>query len=183
MGSRVYSFWFSKPTSTWFQKGKTYDKFIKDQFRPYLYRAQKGQLQTWTKTKNGFVALVLVLDQFPRHIYRNQHKAYLNDNKALYVVETCLPNFYPHLQPEELVFVLLPYQHTTDPNAQQKGISLLRDALKRFPKHPLLRNAMRHQKGHLSVLKRFGRFPKRLDPSEQTPAERKYVKASPNVPY
>lgn len=183
MEETLHEFWFSKeqPDEFWFQHGRSMDNYISEHFREMLVEAEQGRLKSWHRTKHGFIAVVLLLDQFSRHIYRGTSKAYTNDARALQWVETYLPNYLDTLTPKELVFVLLPYQHTTQLKYQLKGQKILENLLENNPGNKVLQLSLRHQIGHLTVLKKFKRFPKRH--KTHTPLEQAYIQKTPHLPY
>ena len=183
MDAIVYNFWFGVNPMTWFQHGARYDLVISDRFRACLQLAEQGHFDNWVFTKEGFVSLILVLDQFSRHIYRGSPKAYRNDKRAVKVLDTYLPQYIQRLHPKEALFALLPYQHSLRLRDQNKGYLCLQALLQKFPTNPLLRTALHHQVGHMHVLRRFGRFPKRHAFDRLSGEEKRYVRRTPHLPY
>lgn len=179
----LYHFWFSKDPMVWFQHGKRYDAIVRILFRPLLHQAERGKLNHWVEHKKGFISLVLLLDQVSRHVYRGRPEAYQNDGAAVRLLKDHLPLYLSRLSPREALFVLLPFQHSTRLADQALGIRYLTQLRARFPKSALLQTALRHQKGHQKVLKRFGRFPKRQRFESRTPQEQQYVLSTPHLPY
>ena len=182
----VRSFWFSLDMDAWFRSGTALDATVRRRFAATLRAAERGELDGWCATPEGFVALVVVLDQFSRHVHRGKAAAYRNDARALGLARAHAARHLPALTAAEAMFALMPYQHATDARAQREGVrALARLVAARAGKRGvgLLRQALRHQRGHLAVLERFGRFPKRVRPRHRTPAERAYVRATPDVPY
>ena len=76
----VLDFWYSSDIdyNKWFENGRDYDYFIKKKFSNLLYAAENGYLLDWLSTKYSYLALIILLDQFSRHIYRDTDKAYQN---------------------------------------------------------------------------------------------------------
>lgn len=186
----ILDFWFDgdneKKFQKWFSHGYKYDTFIRGKWLMTHYSAYCGQLDHWQDTKSGLLALVIVLDQFSRHIFRGTYRAYAADNKAMEIVEANLGRF--HYSAEELIFLLMPYQHTTNTDLQKKGLELLAAHKARFTPGAdldLLDMAIAHQHGHLCVLEQFGRFPKRNAVLQRpsTKAEITYIKGTPDTPY
>ena len=104
------------------------------------------------------------MDQFSRHIYRGTQKAYQNDKKILLFTEMGLDIYLESATTEEQMFILLPYQHAEDIDSQNFGLSVLETIIQKteIPEDKeILRQLLYHQKKHRSVIKKFGRFPKR----------------------
>lgn len=79
----VLNFWFRELTpEQWFRSGKDLDGPIRERFGALVEIARSGELDDWATTAEGRLALILLLDQFPRHVYRDDAKAYLSDEKA-----------------------------------------------------------------------------------------------------
>lgn len=183
METSVYHFWFGVDPMNWFQQGARYDSMIKDRFLDCLELAENGYFDKWAHTKKGFVSLIIVLDQFTRHIYRGRRQAYRNDKRTVKLLDTYLATYIHRLHPKEALFVLLPYQHSLRMADQNKGYLCLQALIQKFPTNRLLRSALQHQVGHMNVLRRFGRFPKRHAYQTLSREEKRYVRRTPHVPY
>lgn len=189
----IYDYWFDPKRNIldWFKMGKKYDKEIRRLFAPILIQAEQNKLDHWPKTHNkvGFVSLILLLDQFSRHVYRGQGDIpYKNDKKAVKVLIQYIHLYFDELSPKELLFVLLPLQHSLNVEYQLLGLAMLDQLIKKFTdiQHKdliLLETALEHQKGHYNILRNYRRFPKRLRPSKRTENEKKYVESTPHLPY
>ena len=181
----VYNFWFrGKRIRDWFGPGaRRYDKTIRSRFSSVLKSASKGRLRSWSNTRKGFVALVIVLDQFTRQIYRGSQKAFLNDKKALNLVRSLPQATLRKMLPREQMFIMLPYQHSESINVQQQGLRRIKDLVHHNPKSYYLRLTLKHHLGHMKVIQRFGRFPKRVPRSERTAEEQSYIRSSSAVAY
>ena len=83
--SFIHSYWFrdNLDFDRWFKTSHQYDSEIKILFSDILNQAEKGNLENWSNTQQGFVSYVVLLDQFSRQIYRNSHKAYSNDVRVI----------------------------------------------------------------------------------------------------
>tara|TARA_B110000483_G_C18060373_1_gene490072 strand:+ start:285 stop:806 length:522 start_codon:yes stop_codon:yes gene_type:complete len=172
----------------WFKSGTLHDAQITYHFKKTLKQAENFELLDWLNTKDGYVAYIVLLDQFSRHIYRNTPSAYKNDNHSLAAADFGLEKYLNELTANEKLFVLMPYQHTENIDYQKKGIGILADLIQNENKknnRSVLQAALQHQIGHFNVLKRFGRFPKRNKILRWAPTieEKTYIQKTPNLPY
>jgi uncharacterized protein (DUF924 family) len=190
----IINFWFDKKYRSinhnkWFRQGKKLDNDIKKTFSYILSQAEKGKLQHWLQTKNGFLAYIILLDQFSRHIYRNSGKSYQNDALCLQSVKKYLFCYLDQYTPVESLFVLMPFQHSENICDQKMGVTLLTHLLeteKTKSGKKVYQEALHHQVQHLKIIEQFRRFPKRNSylGRESTPSEIYYIqKSDPNLPY
>lgn len=187
----IYDYWFGYKTDfeRWFKNGRMYDSIITRKFNDILKAAENDSLRHWGDTKKGFVSYLLLMDQFSRHIYRNSSKSYQNDNKSVEFMRTHLGKYIDDLSAIELLFVLMPLQHSEHLQDQLDGVFILETLLKSTTLKSevnILNDALTHQKGHYKIIKQFKRFPKRnqfFDNRVTTKEEDSYIKSSPNVPY
>ena len=188
---KILDYWFGKGKlnfDKWFKKGHIYDAEIKRKFSKILKEAEKGNLLEWLGTKKGYIAHIILMDQFSRHIYRGTIDAYKNDYKTVLIVESALDRYLDRLSAVEKMFVLMPYQHIEKLEYQIKGCEILANLVKneKNPKEKnILKTALFHQKGHYVTLKRFGRFPKRNHILNRlsTKDEMDYINNSEDTPY
>ena len=165
----INNYWFSNNYyrinyKKWFKNGKLYDEEIKKKFTKILLIAEEKKLLHWYDTKEGFVAHTILLDQFSRHIYRDTEKAYKNDDFALKYVNLYFFEYESKLKPAEKLFMIIPYQHSENILDQKKGMFILNCLIKNEKTKSgknILEDAMFHQLGHLKIIEKFGRFPKR----------------------
>lgn len=171
---RILHYWFgvlkgpeSYPedkASRWFAKNEKVDNAIREEFLPYLEAEGRGELEYWCASPHGTLAMILLLDQFPRNIYRDKATAYSHDSKALSLsldgIKRELDNT---LYPVERAFFYMPLMHAENMEVQRLSVeyfqtlldaapSNLRDALERFRDHAII---------HHDTIKRFGRYPHR----------------------
>ena len=150
----------------WFENGKSYDKEIKDKFYVHLMEAEKGNLLHLLSHHKSYLAYIILMDQFSRHIYRNNSKSFQNDKKVLLFIEMGLWLHQDKLTSSEKMFVLLPYQHSEDLDDQILGESILMDLIKsenNIKEQNILKKALFRQKNNRQVIEKFGRFPNRND--------------------
>lgn len=187
----IHNYWFRDQLDfdRWFKTSHHYDAEIKMLFSDVLKQAEKGVLESWSNIQEGFVSYIILLDQFSRQIYRNSHKAYSNDARAINFVRKHLPRYIKTLSAIELLFVLMPFQHSESLQDQEEGIELLTHLIKTRRKKSekdILSHALTYQKGHYEVIKKFGRFPKRnsfIPDRNSTKAELKYISQSSERSY
>jgi len=109
----VLDFWFKElDSSHWFNKDQDIDKLIADRFTDIYNSAAKGELYQWRKTPIGRLAEIIVLDQFPRNIFRSQPQAFYTDRMALLLTEEMVILGLDKQIPIEMrSFVYMPYMH------------------------------------------------------------------------
>lgn len=148
----------------WFGKRKANDTQARERFGELVDQALAGGLREWAEQPPGWLALVLLLDQLPRMIYRNTPKAYAGDQRAQALVQHGLKlGRDQHLEPLQRTFIYLVLEHSEDLDAQNQAIARFSSLLPLLPATDCdyftqsLDYARRHQK----VIARFGRFPHR----------------------
>ena len=112
----------------------------------------------------SYLAMIILMDQFSRHIYRGTGKAYENDTKILLFTEMGLDLYLDQASAIEKTFILMPYQHSENINDQKLGVNILENLVKNetnLCEKNILKKTLFHQKKHYDVIKNFGRFPKR----------------------
>lgn len=169
-------------TWVWFSADPTVDLEIKAQFYEDFVKAVRGDYNDWVGTPRSHLALIILLDQFSRHLYRQTAQAYDQDQRAL---ELCLKGIdaqYDHmLSLIERVFFYFPLLHAE--NAEMQALSIrafemllglsfpeTRPVFERF-----LENAVQHHK----IISRFGRFPQHNEAlgRASTPSELEFLKS------
>jgi uncharacterized protein (DUF924 family) len=187
----IYDYWFGyKPDfERWFKSGSLYDTHIINKFKSILTAGENGFLEHWGNTKKGFISYIILMDQFSRHIYRDNNKSYKNDPTSLLFMRKYMGKYIDELSAIELLFTLMPFQHSENINDQIDGVYILELLLKSTTvksEVAILNEALTHQKGHYEVIKKFNRFPKRnkfYSNRTNTKEEDSYIKSSKNVPY
>ncbi len=162
----------------WFDGGELLDREIAARFGSDVEAAAAGDLDAWQNEADRCLALVLLLDQFPRNIYRGTAGAFANDDKSVNVARTGVARGHlDPMRPIEASFFLTPFMHSEHMEDQRDGIHLLEAQCERCP--PQWRNrletTLQHAREHAEVIRRFGRFPHRnailgrtSTPEEQT---------------
>jgi uncharacterized protein (DUF924 family) len=173
----ILHFWFSETApSQWFQKNPEFDELIILRYARLYEWGRDGLCDGWMRDVDGCLALCILLDQFPRNMFRGSEQAFQSDAKALYVAKTAISKGYDQiLSPLKRRFLYLPFEHSESMDEQKRSLDLF-ETLK--ADDPIVYEyALRHYK----VIEQFGRFPHRnaVLGRESTPAERDFL-ALPN---
>lgn len=147
----------------WYLGGAELDAEIRERFGALVAAALDGQLRHWRATPRGRLALILLLDQFTRNIFRGTPRAYAGDPAALALAREALAEEGSASSLEERLFMLMPLVHAEDLALQSQAVELARQLLERAPaalSEPWQRGYARTQH-YRSVIERFGRFPQR----------------------
>ena len=148
----------------WFSGGEEVDREITKRFGEILKRAEVGELDSWGIDPRECMALIILLDQFTRNIYRGQAQAFAMDDVALALcLELQSRNEFSQLGPVSRVFALMPMQHSEDLDIQEASVarfSELADQASAEWKENLSGN-LEFAVLHRDIVKRFGRFPHR----------------------
>ena len=155
---------FEARTKFWFFKNVATDGQIRDQFAADVERASRGEHSALEATAQGRVALVLLLDQFPRNLYRGSARAFATDGEALRVVLEGLEKGVDRelAVPERFMFYM-PLMHAEDRAIQERCVGLFRRLRAEAPPEldSELGNAVKFADRHREIIERFGRYPHR----------------------
>ena len=166
--------YFEERLQRWFVQNTDFDQEIIQRFQADYERAAQGQLTRWTETARGGSALILVLDQFPRNMFRNDPRAFATDQMAQGVAEDMIAaGFDRQLRSVERYFVYIPFMHSERREHQQRSVTLFQQLAEQRAYFDTS-YAVRHQQ----VIDRFGRFPHRNSVLGRvsTPAELTFLK-------
>lgn len=148
----------------WFQGGAELDAELRVRFGAEVEAALAGQREAWAATPRGRLALVVLLDQFPRNIYRGTARAFAGDAGALRHAQAAVDaGEDTRLAPIERQFLYLPFEHAEDPAQQARSVALFgRLASQATPTlRESLEEALDYARRHQVAIERFGRFPAR----------------------
>ncbi len=179
----ILKFWFGnqeandygKPRKFWFIKDLNRDLEIKEIFEPIYLQAKAAELDHWKEKALSCLALIIVLDQFPRNMYRGQPQAFATDSQALALAQYAIAKEYDRiLLSVQRWFLYLPFEHSenlADQYTAVKLFSTLRD-------DPDSQSSIAYAQRHLKIIKDFGRFPHRnqILGRESTPEEIEFLK-------
>ncbi len=151
----VLRFWFEESTpQQWFEKSDDYDRAIRDHFGALHAAAARGDHDGWAETPDGALALILVLDQFSRNLFRDDPRAFAQDAKALGIAKDAIAIGHDmEVSEARRVFFYVPFEHSED----------LADQEACLPYFEALSNAdyLKYAIAHRDIIARFGRFPHR----------------------
>lgn len=172
----ILGFWFGETTDDaaaaarqaglWWGKSEDTDREIARRFEALLQQAEEGQLDAWAQTPQGRLALILLLDQFPRNIYRGTPRAFAYDAQArALTLEGLQMGDDQALRPIQRVFFYLPLEHAEDPSLQQRCVMLFEQLQASVPQAAaeVFAGFTDFARKHQVIIERFGRFPHRND--------------------
>lgn len=182
--SAILDFWFDGALnnsdaavarlSAWFKQSDDFDAEIADRFGNLPQAARLGRLNHWLHSCEGTLAMILVLDQFPRNLFRDNPRAFAYDAFALSHAEKAIEQQYDRqLHPLAASFVYLPFEHAEHLPTQNRSVALYEDLLKRAPAdlYPIFEKFVDYAHSHRQVIERFGRFPHRNTVLGRSPTE------------
>ncbi|HMN20378.1 MAG TPA: DUF924 family protein [Ottowia sp.] len=148
----------------WFQKDEAFDAALRERFGATLAQARTGRLASWAHDAEGWLALLIVLDQFPRNIHRGTPASFASDAQALALALDGIARGQDQaLPPMARIFCYLPLEHAEDAAMQARAVALvqaLRDDPQAEPR-AFFDNTLDFARRHQEVIVRFGRFPHR----------------------
>ncbi len=151
----ILTFWYEECSpEDWFKKDEAFDAALKDRFGALHDSACKGACDSWAATADGALALVLLLDQFSRNLYRDNALAFAQDEKALAAARAAISAGFDLAQPHERrIFFYIPFEHSERLADQEEGIA-------HFVRHGEA-EPLKYAIAHRDIIQRFGRFPHR----------------------
>jgi uncharacterized protein (DUF924 family) len=164
----VLDFWFlpaghfqhGRYRLEWFRPADAFAAEIRERFGPLVESALAGGLAEWEATAEGALARILLLDQFPRNIFRDTARAFAGDDLALAAARRLVAvGADKALPPLKRWFAYLPFEHGESMAVQEESLALFR-ALHAEGGKPLC-SALDYAERHHQVIERFGRFPQR----------------------
>jgi uncharacterized protein (DUF924 family) len=168
----VLAFWSAAGPDKWFGKDEAFDADIRAQFLGTYEAAASGLLNSWEETPEGALALVILLDQFPRNMFRGTARAFAADPVARAVAERAIARGFDRRIPaSEQPFFYLPFEHSEHLADQERCVALVRrtgDA-----------EALKWAELHAEIIRRFGRFPHRnaILGRDSTPDEQAFLES------
>jgi uncharacterized protein (DUF924 family) len=149
----LVAFWSDAGPSRWFKKDDAFDREFRDRFLPLHEAAARGELAHWAETAQGALALLLLLDQFPRNAFRGTPRMYATDAQARAAADGAIARGLDRLVAEPLqVFFYLPFEHSEDMADQERSVALFERLGERH---------LQFARQHYDIVRRFGRFPHR----------------------
>lgn len=150
----VVSFWQKAGPDRWFKKDPAFDDEIRERFIATHEAAAAGQLSDWEQSAQGALALLILLDQFPRNIFRGDARAFATDPLARAIAAGAIIRGFDSLVPKEMRgFFYLPFEHSENLADQERCIA--------FHKAIDDTEGLKWAEIHADIIRRFGRFPHR----------------------
>jgi uncharacterized protein (DUF924 family) len=150
----VIAFWLAAGPKEWFAKSDAFDAAIRERFEAAHHAAARGEFSNWEDTADGALGLLLLLDQFPRNLYRGSGHAFATDPLARAIAQRSLKRGFDREVPPKLrPFFYLPYEHSESLQDQERCVALCREAGDA--------ETLRWAELHRDIIVRFGRFPHR----------------------
>lgn len=188
----ILRFWFGalqegfaceSKQALWWGGREEHDRQLDELFGTQVCRALRGDLQSWSQNPRGRLALILLLDQFSRSIFRGTRDAFSGDEQALALCRRGIDLGHDRaLEYAERLFFYMPLEHAESVEAQDLHIELLEQLRQDVPPHrrAVIDNALDFAHQHRDLIVRFGRFPHRNDALQRTstPEELAYLNQS-----
>jgi uncharacterized protein (DUF924 family) len=150
----VVTFWREAGPERWFKKDFVFDQTIRERFLAAHEAAAEGKLAAWERSAEGALALLILLDQFPRNMFRGDLRSFATDPLARAVAAGALVRgFDAQVEPDMRGFFYLPFEHSEDLADQDRAIA--------FYKAAGDTDGLKWAEIHADIIRRFGRFPHR----------------------
>jgi uncharacterized protein (DUF924 family) len=164
----------AEPRGVWFERDDEFDAEIERRFVPDHEKAAAGELDGWLETPEGALALVILLDQFPRNLFRGSPRAFATDARARHAAREAVRRGFDQLVSQvERWFLYLPFEHSEDLEDQRLSVSLFAALGDDEESRRVHDYAVRHKE----IIERFGRFPHRNETLGRvsTPEEEEFL--------
>jgi uncharacterized protein (DUF924 family) len=154
----ILTFWRSAGPDKWFVKKDAFDDAIRLKFEPVHLAAARGEYMKWEQSAEGALALLILLDQFPRNLYRRSAHSFATDPLARAIARRAIARGFDKATDIELrPFFYLPFEHSESLDEQEKGVALCQAYAAETGDDGYLKFAIVHR----DIIVRFGRFPHR----------------------
>jgi len=185
---QIHDFWFgpldeqgmseADRHGLWFKATDSTDRRCREQFGQLVASALEGELTDWANSDPGVIALILLLDQFTRNIYRGTPQAFAGDERAVALAQHCIAHGHHQRLPAiHQVFLFMPLEHCENLEVQNECVELFTQ-LHDITGLAQVANFRRYAIAHRDVIEQFGRFPHRnlILGRDSTPGELNYLK-------
>jgi uncharacterized protein (DUF924 family) len=150
----VVTFWLGQNDKVWFSADPAFDAEVLSRFAELVERAKSGSLDHWSDAAEGALALVILLDQMTRNIYRDSPEMFAADGKALAVARRAIERgFDEELPKDKRRWLYMPFMHSEDLADQERSVEL-------FARSDIS-ESLPFAEEHADIIRRFGRFPHR----------------------
>lgn len=151
----ILGFWLNAGRDSWYKRDDAFDAEIRSRFLATWQKAAAGELSSWEASDDGAVALTIVLDQFPRNMFRGDAKTFSSDPLAREVASRAIDRGVDaRIDPLLREFLYLPFMHSEHLADQRRCVALFRQ----HGGHP---DNLKYAEDHADIIRRFGRFPHR----------------------
>ena len=186
----VYRYWFGDAPAAspdelkarmrrWYAAGPALDEDIRQRFGALVEQAIAGELDSWATTPRGRIALIILLDQFTRNVYRDSPRCYAGDAKAQQLTLEALDSILLY-STEERQFLIMPLLHSEDLALQETGVHEVAEHVASAPAElqPVFSMGIEQSRKYRDIIQKFGRFPHRnaLLGRQSTPEEEEFLK-------
>jgi uncharacterized protein (DUF924 family) len=152
--AEILTFWREAGRDRWYEKNDAFDAEVRRRYLDLWQRVRAGELSAWEASDEGALALTIVLDQFPRNMFRGDAQAFSSDAMARDVAARAIARGADaRIDPALLEFLYVPFMHSEHLEDQLRCVELFRGA-------PDPDN-LRYAEEHADIIHRFGRFPHR----------------------
>ena len=165
----VVDFWREAGQQKWFEKNDAFDTAFREKFLESQEAAARGELDGWAESPEGSLALLILLDQFPRNCFRRTSQMYATDPHARRIARKAIAAGHDHAFDGPIrAFFYLPLSHSEDIADQEEAVRLQSLVDEEFA---------RHARGHHDIVAKFGRFPHRnaILERDTTPEEQAFL--------
>jgi uncharacterized protein (DUF924 family) len=149
----IVAFWRAAGPDRWFKKDASFDDEIRRRFLATHQAAAAGRLTEWENSAERALALLILLDQFPRNMFRGEARAFATDPLARAVASRAILNGFDGAFPDMRSFFYLPFEHSENLADQERGIALYKAVGDT--------DGLKWAQIHADIIRRFGRFPHR----------------------
>ncbi|MFZ5791286.1 MAG: DUF924 family protein [Pseudomonadota bacterium] len=161
----LLDFWLSeRARPLWFEKNAAFDEEIRRRFGGWIEAGAEGRLAAWEHMPDSALALVVLLDQFPRNIFRGSPRAFMQDAAARAVADRAIQRGHDRaVALAHRFFFYLPYEHSESLEEQRRSVALFRRWVEAHegPARAQAEDQFRYVLRHQEIIERFGRFPHR----------------------
>ena len=176
---KILDFWFKQtPHKKRFSKNKAFDEKIRNNFLKDYQKAIKNEYDNWQNNIDECLALIILLDQFSRNLFRNNSKAFSMDNKAKKISSVAVKKkYHENLSQNKILFIFLPFMHSEKLSDQVYCNKLIDTYLK---KNPSYKDIKKYAQLHEDIIKKFKRFPYRnkVLKRKSTKKEKEYLNST-----
>jgi len=154
VAAQVVEFWRDAGPQKWFARDDAFDARFRQQFQDAHFAAARRAREHWLSSADGALALMILLDQFPRNCFRDTAHSYATDGLARhYAMRAVEEGLDLQLVPKLRAFIYLPFEHSEDPQDQERSVAMFDELGDK--------EYLQYAELHRDIIRRFGRFPHR----------------------